>query len=404
MNAPVNFQFAHGGILGYAGDEDQGSRVRSRLPNESFEEYRQRIIALEEADAARADAVARARQEAERQQMMASRQASGQMLPRNPLLGTPAAQRPPAPGPVTPQAPPPQGQGQGLPDAMGPAGQAALKYATEPTQAASLPATIAEHRALQKEFGTDKPMGVEEREYWKRQDELQKRREAQAKDVAWSSYVEGLKGTPGSGAARYDESMARSLGQSADFQGQRYKDLASLNTAQRAAAEKQQTEAGTAFGAAKTASAAERLGKAGIGERLFSTDAQTASEKMRDLTSRYNADQQNKSQEKIAALSRAMQNSQFNRQGARDAANQLNQMGQRAEADVNNLRAQYAAARKEMDQAEIDRVAPLLENAEAIQRSVVAAIGKSAGVAMPKEAPAAATTRLKFDAQGKPIK
>ena len=39
-----------------------------------------------------------------------------------------------------------------------------------------------------------------------------------------------------------------------------------------------------------------------------------------------------------------------------------------------------------MDQAEIDRVKPLLEGAEAIQRSVVAAIGKSAGVAMPAAA------------------
>jgi hypothetical protein len=165
--------------------------------------------------------------------------------------------------------------------------------------------------------------------------------------------------------------------------GTNLKDIRELNTAQRAAAEKQQAEAGTAFGAAKTASAAERLGKAGIGERLAGTDAQIANEKMRDLTSRYNADQQNKSQERIAALSRAMQGAQFNRQEARDAANQLNQMGQRAEADVNNLRAQYAAARKEMVPEEIERIKPLLANAEAIQRSVVAAIGKSTGVAVP---------------------
>jgi hypothetical protein len=347
MNAPVSFRFARGGILGFA---DGGETANTNIPETYVDDQGIRRFT-----------------------------ATNQPVQ--------AAQQAPAPQPR------PQGLRAGV-----------EQFANEPTQAASLPAAIADQRALQKAFGTDQPMGLEEREYFKRQDELQKRREAQAKELAYAAYVQGTVGTPGSGALAYNQTLANALGQENEYGQQRYKDLAALNTAQRAAAEKQQTEAGTAFGAAKTASAAERLGKAGIGERLLNIDTQTANAKMQDLTSRYNNDQTNKTHLRIAELTRAMQGAQFNRQEARDAANQLNQLGQRAEADVNNLRAQYAAAQKLYDEAEIARVKPLLANAEETHNRIIKAIASDAGVALPSAAAAAPTTRLKFDAQGNPVK
>jgi hypothetical protein len=330
MNAPVNFQFAHGGILGYA---DGGETANTNIPETYVDDQGVRRFT------------------ANNQPVQTAQQ------------GQPA--RPP----------------QGLRAKV-------EQYANEPTKPRTLEDIIAEKRAIQKEAGTDQPMGVDESAQQARQDEIQKRREAQAKELAYSAYVQGLVGTPGSAKLAYDRTLANALSDEGTYGQAKYKNIAELAAAKRTAAETQQTALETPAAAGRMASALELYNKAGIGERLVSTDAQAASETMRDLTSRYNATEQNKSQEKIAALSRAMQGAQFNRQEARDAANQLNQMGQRAEADVNNLRAQFLAARKEMNQEEIDRIEPLLKNAEAVQRSVVAAIGKSAGVAMPKEAPA----------------
>jgi len=263
------------------------------------------------------------------------------------------------------------------------------QYATEPTKAASLADAIADQRALQKEFGTDKPVGAMQEKYMAQQDALQARRQKQAEDLAWSAYVQGTVGTPGSGALAYDTTKANALNQAGDFSAQRLKDLASLETARRTAAEKQQGEAGTAHGANKLAAAAERYNKAGIGERLTSADMQAATAKMQDLTSRYNNNETNKTHLRIAELNRAMQGAQFNRQEKRDAANQLNQLGQRAETDVNNLRAQMLAAQKIADDAEIARVRPLLDNAEMVHKNIVRTIADNAGVALPKEAPKA---------------
>lgn len=337
MNAPVNFKFAHGGILGYAdGGEAANPNARKMfIDDQGVERY--------------ADT------------------------------------------------------GQPVPKSQSNVRAVAEQYATEPTQAASLPAAISEEKSLAGEYGLDKPMGGEQRQAMDQRRKAYEDYKGRAGDRAFAALVEGARAGPGQSGTMYEQARGQEYKDAAEFQREQIKDLSALEAAQRAAQEKRSGVAGASFGAAKTASAAERLGKAGIGERLVSTDAQTAAEKMRDLTTRYTSEQRIKAEKEIAALSRAAQGSQFNRQEARDAANQLNQMGQRAEADVNNLRAQYTAARKEMIQEEIDRVKPLLENAEAVQRSVVAAIGKSAGVAVPTVTPAPAT-RLKFDAQGKPIK
>jgi hypothetical protein len=328
MNAPVNFKFAHGGILGYA---DGGETANTNTPETYVDENGVRRFT-----------------------------ATNQ--------------------PVQPAQP-----------ARAPQGLRANvdQYANEPTKSRTLEDIIAETRAIQAAAGTDQPMGVDEAAQRASQDEVQRRRNEQAQRLARAAGVAASVGTPGSESLAYNKSLADSLEQEGTYGQTQYKNIAELAAAKRAAAEKQQTALETPTAAGRLASATERYNKAGIGERLVSVDAQTANERMRDLTTRYTSEQQNKSQEKIAALSRAMQGSQFNRQEARDAANQLNQMGQRAEADVNNLRAQFLAAQKAMEPDEIERIRPLLTNAEAVQRSVVAAIGKSAGVAMP--APAAKT-------------
>jgi len=336
MNAPVSFNFAHGGILGFA---DGGETANTNIPETYVDDQGVRRFT------------------ATNQPVQAAQQM---------------------------QAPAPQPRPQGLRAGV-------EQFANEPTQAASLPAAIADQRALQKAFGTDQPMGVEEREYFKRQDELQKRREAQAKDLAYAAYVQGTVGTPGSGALAYNQTLANALGQEGEYGQQRYKDLAALNTAQRAAAEKQQTEAGTAFGAAKTASAAERLGKAGIGERLLNIDTQAANAKMQDLTSRYNNDQTNKTHLRIAELTRIMQGAQFSRQEARDAANRLDDIYRNIIRDEQVAQKELQAAQARF--ADEKEIAPLKANLEAIRalkQPAMEALQKKSG--LPAAAAAPATT------------
>ena len=338
MNAPVNFQFAHGGILGFAeaGPVPDPNARKMFIDEQGVERY--------------ADT------------------------------------------------------GQPVPKSQSNVRATAEKYATEPTQAASLPAAISEEETLAGKYGLDKPMGGEQRQAMGERRAAYDDYKSRAADRAFAALVEGARAGPGQSGTMYEQARGQEYKDAAEFQREQIKDLSALEAAQRAAQEKRSGVAGTSLGASKLASAAERSGKAGIAGQLANIDAQVGTAKMQDVTSRYNNEARIKAEKEIATLSRAAQNSQFNRQEARDAANQLNQMGQRAEADVNNLRAQYTAARKEMIQEEIDRVKPLLESAEAVQRSVVAAIGKSAGVAVPTTATPAPTTRLKFDAQGKPIK
>jgi hypothetical protein len=330
MNAPVNFKFAHGGILGYA---DGGETANTNTP----ETY----------------------------------------VDKNGVRRFTATNQP---AQVAQNSQQPRVQGMR---------ETAEKYATTPVKERSLQDAMDEEQALSKRYNLDQPMGVEERDIIAQRNaarDIARKREG---GDAFSAYVSGLIGVPGAAGEQYRRALREQATAEREHLSGNLKDIKDLNTAQRAAQEKRAGIAGSSRAAGQLASAEEAKNRANIADRLLGTDAQLAAERMRDLTSRYNATEQNKSQEKIAALSRAMQGSQFNRQEARDAANQLNQMGQRAEADVNNLRAQYALAMKEREPDEIDRVKPLLERAEAVQRSVVAAIGKSAGVAMP--APAAKT-------------
>jgi hypothetical protein len=327
MNAPVNFQFAHGGILGFA---DGGDTPNTNTPETYVDD--QGIRRFTNTD--------------------------------QPVQAAQPVQ--------APQQARPQGLRAGV-----------EQYSTSPTPPASMREAIANEQLRAKTYGLDQPMGAEERAIIAQRNAARDVARKREGDDAFSAYVSGLIGVPGEGGRQY--SLARQGQDAAEREHLtgNLKDIKELNTAQRAALEKRSTAAESGFAADQLAAATARFNKAGIGERLVGTDAQTAAEKMRDLTSRYNNEQTNKTHVQVTALNRAMQGAQFNRQEARDAANQLNQMGQRAEADVNNLRAQYAAAKKNMDDPEAARVLPLLTNAEAIHKNVVAAIGKSTGVAVP---------------------
>jgi hypothetical protein len=332
MNAPVNFQFAHGGILGYA---DGGETANTNTPETYVDERGVRRFTAT----------------------------------NQPVQTTQAA---------------PQKRQPGLREGV-------EQYATEPTQAASLPAAIAEERGLASEYGLDKPMGVEQRQAMDERRKSYDEYKGRAADRDFANYAAGLVGVPGSGGARYEQSRGQRYKDEAEFQREQIKDLSALEAAQRAAQEKRSGIAGSSLGASKLASAAERSSKAGIGERLVSVDAQTANERMRDLTSRYNATEQNKSQEKIAALSRAMQGAQFNRQEARDAANRLDDIyrnilrdEQAAQSELKAAQARYAP------ETEITELKGVLDAIRLTKEPAMNALKKKAG--LPEAAPAAAGT------------
>jgi len=347
MNAPVNFQFAHGGILGYA---DGGETANTNTPETYVDDKGIRRFTAND----------------------------------QPVQAAQGAQPTQAP--------------QGL-------RQSIEQYATAPAKAASLPEAIAREKTLAGAYGTDKPVGTEERAMLAQQ---QAAADAYTKNeqpfMNFARLAAGSVGVPGSAGLQYAESVQNARANDAAQRQNQLKNIAELNTAQRAAQEKRSGVAGADYAKQQEAAAAAAHNQAMVGANVYGTEQQAASAKMQDLTSRYNNEQTNKTHLQVAALTRAMQGAQFNRQEARDAANQLNQLGQRAEADVNNLRAQFLAAQKAMEPGEIERIRPLLTNAEAVHKAVVATVAANAGVALPKEAAAPAATRLKFDAQGKPIK
>lgn len=141
---------AAGGIVGYAGP--QGSSVedprRKRREGESFEDFRQRMIALDDEDARARSQGERAANDAARLAELAKR--GGAAIPPSPFMGPrtdptlPAtAAAPPAPAPIasgTPNLPvtppaPPQAPPQALPTAPKPPGLAGLPGAAMPSPA-----------------------------------------------------------------------------------------------------------------------------------------------------------------------------------------------------------------------------------------------------------------------------
>ena len=267
MNAPVNFKFAHGGILGYAdGGEATNPNARKMFIDEQgVERY----------------------------------------------VDT----------------------GQPVPKTQSNVRAAAEQYSTEPTQAASLPAAIAEQRALQKEFGTDKPMGVEERALMEQRRKAYEDYKGRAGDRAFAALVQGARAGPGQSGAMYEQARGQEYKDAAEFQREQYKDIAALNTAQRAAAEKQQAEAGTAFGAAKTASAAERAGKATLGANIYGTQEQAKA-------SKYSADKHAETALAVQKLQDRAATARQNSSDQKQALAELAQLERSYDADIKSLESQ----------------------------------------------------------------
>ena len=387
MNAPVSFHFAHGGILGYAGDEPQGSRVRSRLPNESFEQYRQRLIALDAADQDRADAEARAQQDVERKQEIARRQAAGQMLPRSPFLGAPTDVVAPAPSVSAAarrddRAPRPSLQGQGIRDAlpkppppaprprvaptqeqeptpapaqpmtaqaqpmtapaqMDPAGLAALEYATKPAPARTQQDAINDMRALRKESGADQPIGINEAAQQAALDAAQKRQQDQAEKLAWAAYVQGTVGTPGSASLAYQQTMANALGNEADYGQRKYKNIADLEAARRGLTKEYQTSLESTTAADRLAAAAAAKDRATTGANLFNAAEQTraniyGTNKQFDA-SKYSADKHAESAMAIAKLQERAANARHDSSERRLALQELTQREASYDNDIKTI-------------------------------------------------------------------
>jgi hypothetical protein len=278
---------------------------------------------------------------------------------------------------------------------MGPAGQAALKFSTEPTKERTLEDIIAEKRAIQKEAGTDQPMGVDESAQQARQDEIQKRREAQAKELAYSAYVQGLVGTPGSAKLAYDTSLATSLGQEGTYGQEKYKNLAELAAAKRAAAEKQQTALETPAAAGRTASAAERKDKAYTAANIYGTQEQAKA-------SKYSAD---KHAETALAVQKLQDRAAAARQGSSDqkqALAELAQLERSYDADIKSLESQLrplVGLFTPEARAQVKDLNTQLETARDLKRRVRGDKGAAPAAANVKITPTQAAALAKYGAK-----
>jgi hypothetical protein len=213
---------------------------------------------------------------------------------------------------------------------VNPLEQALTQYSTSETPQANLQGAIGNEQQLARAYNLDQPMGVEEREYFKRQDELQKRREAQAKELAYSAYVQGTVGTPGSGALAYNKTLANALADEDTYSQQRYKDLASLNTAQRTAQEKRSGIAGADFAAQQKAAADAGKDKAMVGANVYGTQQQAKS-------SAYSANKHAESSMAIAKLQERMASARQGSAEAKQAASELRDRERAIEADIKSL-------------------------------------------------------------------
>jgi hypothetical protein len=443
MGARTNFRFAQGGILGYAGDGEEGSYVdpttgvalQAPLPDDEDLTLRERITRglgfPEEA----------ARQKANRKALEAAEDAAKsrrnkENAPTPAPVSSAAARaddRSPRPslqskgikGALPPDTPPAprasstrkSGIRAAVPEEapQDPMLQKATKFINEEVPTPTPQSAIEQQTAYDVKYGLDKPIGELQQKYFEQQDALQAQRQKQAEDLAWAAYVQGLVGTPGSGALASATARANALNQAGEFQSQRAKDIASLETAQRAANEKRAAAAQGIGAAATLAASAKTTEQAKLAGEIWSSQQDM-------LQKRYNTDKTAETQRYVQELSMQTSNNQFNERQRVDNYNQLNMLatqltrdeqeastalktlqtnpaavamlGKNALTDaqnyLNQIRAQKAAVVKGL-QVMIDTGAKSLPAARA-----AAGAGDSTG--------AGGTTRLKFDAQGNQIK
>jgi hypothetical protein len=341
MNAPVNFKFAHGGILGYAGDEPQGSQVddpykeerasdnasivaglkslgyatqdilamplrigaeilnsavvrparavtNANIPyvpllgggdNTTVTPFTDRAYKAQQADAAPAAARARADDRAPRPSLQ------GQGIKA--ALPQPApTQRPPMGGPQRAPAPKvaPQQVVQQAP-AMDPNQQIAADYAKSATPQASMETAIGNEQQLAKAYNLDQPMGVEERDIIAQRNAAREVARSREGGDAFSAYVSGLIGVPGAAGEQYRRALRDQATTEREHLGANLKDIRELNTAQRAAGEKRAGVAGADYSKQQEVTAAALKDKATVAAQMFNISAQAASNAAQNMTS-----------------------------------------------------------------------------------------------------------------------
>lgn len=456
MNAPVSFNFAHGGILGYAGP--QGSDVKDPDAEQLASDRQAVTEGLKKFGFAAADIAAMPFRAASALLntliVRPTRAITGAEVPYFPMLGggdsgsvTPFSDRayqekqaakpaPPAPT-ASSDASRPALPGQGVtaalpkppppvprprvaqvnqeqepapapaqpstpvqaPAQMDAAGLAASNYATGVTPERTLQDIIAEQRAIRKEAGTDQPMGVKQAAQQTAQDAAQKRQQDQAEKLAYAAFVQGTVGTPGSASLAYQRTMANALGNESAYGQQKYKNIAELEAAQRAAAEKQQTALETPVAAGRLASAAAAKDRANTGANIYGTNRQAETSiygtDVQAKTSKYNTDEHVKSSLAIAKLQERGANARQGSSDARQAAKELRDQELSIEADIKALTSQrnkLSGSFTPEDRKELANVDEALKNARAQKAQIRGGSAAPAGTITP---PPPGAVRLK---------
>ena len=303
MNAPVNFKFAHGGILGYAGDEDgsyvdpaTGVALESNLTDDEDLTLRERITRglgfPEESARQKANRKANDRQPPEPRAVSPAARADDR-APRPSLQGQgikaalpqPApTQRPPMGGPQRAPAQKPQQVVQQAP-AMDPNQQIASDYSKLATPQASMQGAIGNEQQLAKAYNLDQPMGVEERDIIAQRNAAREVARSREGGDAFSAYVSGLIGVPGAAGEQYRRALRDQATAEREHLGANLKDIRELNTAQRAAQEKRSGVAGADYSKQQEVTAAALKDKATVAAQMFNISAQAASNAAQNMTS-----------------------------------------------------------------------------------------------------------------------
>jgi hypothetical protein len=417
MNAPVNFQFAHGGILGYAGDEPQGSKVEDPNAAQLASDRKAVLDGLKKFGYATEDIVAMPFRAASALLntliVRPARAVSGADIPYFPMMGggdnrsvtpysdrayqekqvakpapaastsgagrggqggpsatdlagilsalpkaPPSPQRTPVPKPQVEQAQAPA-QSQAQPQTASPLEQALIRYSTSETPQASLQGAIGNEQALAKAYNLDQPMGVEERAIIAQRNAAREAARKREAGDAFSAWVSGLVGVPGAAGMAYSQARQAQDAAEREHLSGNLKDIRDLNTAQRAALEKRATTAGSEFNADKLATATAAQNKATVGANVYGTQKQAES-------SKYSADSHAKASMEIAKLQERMATLRAGSAEARQAASELRDRERAIEADIKALTSQrnkLSGSFTPADRKELEYVDAELRNA-----------------------------------------
>jgi hypothetical protein len=438
MNAPVHFKFAKGGILGFAGGGDTEAAlaaVNQSMPDpnvdpsgferfgRSMSEYlaaRQKAInavinntTAPETRSAEVEAATwpnRTRTApsapptpvASLQHPISVPSDDTETAPavRNPLA---AAARAKAASPAAPTRNPlAQAAAPGTVTPIDPTAQATYqaamnKYLNAPAPDTTVQGAVGQQKELAKQFGTDQPVGTEERAMLAKQ---QAATDAYAKNeqpyMNFARLAAGSIGVPGSAGLQYAESVQNAHANNMAQQQNQLKNIAELNAAQRTANMAQQTGAASTLSGNQTRAMEQAKGQAQVATQGYGDLLRTTMEK-------YTNDQTARTNLQIAKMHDDVLRSGQNNALAQQRIMQLGQMQQGAEADVKNLTALYTSAAKTSgpDGADTLQFKAMLNNAMTVADNIRAAQGIKTGVGT---APVAgASTILKYDANGKRI-